>query len=182
MKDAEGEAIPPARFFEPPSAGADEPREIALRLVAECPEFEELRAGEPVIMFLLRAGPKAKNGRAILSEMALPRFQGGLAPVATWLLATACGGATPDYLCVIDAPWWKAADPGRRAGLVHHALKHVGIARDREGEPRFDDDGNPVWALLAHDLEEFGDTVRRCGDWTGDVRSFTAAAREGGAA
>ena len=182
MKDAEGEDLPPAsRFFAPPE-GEHEPREIADRLVAECEEFAELRLGAPLIMFLMRAGEKVKAGKAVLGEVALPRFMGPLGPVGSWLLAKACGGAPPDFLMILDAHWWSAADPARRAALVHHELKHIGIAVDREGEKRFDDDGDPVWALVAHDLEEFSDTVRRFGAWSPDIPPFAAALKEGGAA
>lgn len=179
MKDLDGEPLAPAAFFALPAEGEDEPREIAARLVETCPEFADLKLGQPVIMFLLRGGPKMKGGKAVLAEMALPRFQGSLAPVGAWLLAKVCGDL-PDYICTISADWWRQATPARRAALIHHELKHCFIVLDPEGEKRFDDDGNPQWGLAAHDLEEFSDTVRRYGDWAGDVAPFVRAAREGG--
>ena len=181
MKDAEGEAIPPALFFDMAKEGEHEPREIAARLVAECEEFLDLRAGEPVILFLMRGSPKNKSGRWVLGEIALPRFMGALAPVGSWLLAKACGGATPDFIMLLDAFWWAAARPDQRAALVHHELKHITVATDKEGEKRIDDDGNPQWALGGHDLEEFNDTVRRFGAWSPDIAPFLAALQEGAA-
>lgn len=180
MKDADGEAIPAALFFDMAAEGEHEPKEIAARLVAECHEFMDLRMGEPAILFLMRASPKIKAGKWVLGETCLPRFMGGLSPVGAWLLAKACGGTSPDFLMLIDSAWWREADANQRAALIHHELKHIVIATDPEGEKRFDDDGNPQWSLGGHDLEEFRDTVRRFGAWAPDIRPFINAAREGG--
>lgn len=181
MKDAEGEPIPASLYFEMAGEGEDEPRELAARLVADCEEFAHLRLGEPLILFLMRRAPKLKAGRWVLGEICLPRFMGALAPVGSWLLAKACGGSTPDFLMLLDAEWWHGADSKRRAALIHHELKHIGHARDGDGEPKFNDDGEPVWALEAHDVEEFKDTVRRFGAWSPDIPPFVDALREGGA-
>lgn len=182
MKDGDGEDLSPASFFDMAEEGPDGPAAIAARLVEECDEFVELRVGQPVILFLMRAGEKIRNGRRILGEMALPAFKGGLADLSVWLLARACGGQLPDYICTIDSLWWLTANPHQRVALVHHEIKHCGIRRDREGEPKFDDDGKPEWGILAHDIEEFQDTVIRFGDWkgNGEVAAFVEAAREGG--
>lgn len=182
MKDSEGEALSPVAYFSMAGEGEHEPREIADRLVAECEELVELRLGTPLILFLMRGSPKMKGGRWVLGEVALPRFQGGLAPLGLWLLAKACDGAIPDFLVILDAHWWHGADSTKRAALIHHELKHIAIATDSEGEKKFDDDGNPVWALVAHDLEEFRDTVRRFGAWAPDIPPFVDALKEGGAA
>lgn len=178
MKDKDGEDVPARDFF----TMADEaPQEIAAALVEECEEFAHLKLGQPEILFLMRTIPKVKSGRWVLGEMCLPRFMGGLAPVGAWLLATACGGTAPDFLLLIDREWWHGADLTRRKALIHHELKHIGHALDREGEPKFDDDGNPVWALEDHDIAEFNDTVKRFGAWSPDIPPFTDALREGGA-
>lgn len=182
MKTADGEPVDPAGFFTLPDAGEHEPREIAARLVEDCPEFLHLKIGQPVIMFVLRAASKLRAGRTVLGEMSLPRFMGTLSPLGTWLLARACGGVLPDFIMLLDAAWWAEASPFHRAALVHHELKHAGHARDREGEPRFNDDGSPIWAIEPHDLEEFQDTVRQFGAWSPDIPPFLAALREGGGA
>lgn len=181
MKDKEGEEVPPSAFFEMAADGPEEPAEIAAELVESCEEFAHLKLGQPVILFLMRQVPKVKSGRWVLGEMCLPRFMGGLAPVGSWLLAKACGGTTPDFLLLIDREWWHGADGRKRRALVHHELKHIGHALDREGEPKFDDDGNPVWALEGHDIEEFKDTVERFGQWSPDIPLFVEALRKGGA-
>lgn len=180
MRDAEGEPVEPAAFFAMAAEGPDEPREIADRLVETCEEFHELRMGMPLILFLMRGGPKVKAGRWVLGEVAMPRFMGPLGPVGLWLLSKACGGAVPDFLMVLDAGWWREADSTKRMALVHHELKHLAIATDAEGEKKFDDDGNPVWGIVGHDIEEFQDTVARFGAWSPDIPAFAGALRKGG--
>lgn len=180
MRDADGEELPPSGFYDAAPEGENGPAAIAARLVDSCDEFVELRVGQPVILFLMRATPKVRNGRTTLGEMALPSFKGPISEVGLWLLARSCGGSLPDFVCSLCATWWAHATPRQREALVHHEMKHCGIKRDREGEPRFDDDGKPEWGLQSHDLEEFCDTVRRYGDWLGDVAPFLLAAREGG--
>jgi hypothetical protein len=157
-----------------------DPVKIAAMLVEVCEEFSELRAGQPLIMFIFRNFEKTKADRAILGELALPRFMGGNAQFATWLLAIACQGNIPDYIMTLDRLWWGSATPLQREALVHHELKHAKHATDKEGELKFDDDGNPMWAITGHSLEEFDDTVERYGAWRGDIAIFLAAARRGG--
>ncbi len=180
MIPGDDESLAPACLFGIPYPGEHQPREIADRLVASLEEFAHLRLGQPTIMLLFRCAPKVKAGRRVLGETCLPRFMGALSAVGTWLLAKACGGSVPDFLILLDAEWWSLATPQERAALIHHELKHCGHARDRDGEPRFDDDGQPIWAIEAHDIAEFQDTVRRYGAWSPDVTPFAAALREGG--
>ena len=53
-----------------------------------------------------------------------------------------------------------------------------GFQVDREGAPRFDDEGRPVWGLQGHDVEEFAAVVRRYGAHNPDIQRFLAAADE----
>ena len=175
-----GDNLAPADLFAIPHPGEHQPREIADRLVAGMEEFAHLRLGQPAIMILFRCVPRVRAGRRVLGEACLPRFMGGLSPVGTWLLAKACGGALPNFLILLDAEWWNTASSQERAALIHHELKHCGHARDRDGEPRFDDDGNALWAVEPHDIAEFQDTVRRYGAWSSDVAPFAAALKDGG--
>jgi hypothetical protein len=173
--------LPPAETFRLPAEGPDDPRPIIRRMVEEMDEFAHLRHGEAVIMTVFRAEPKSKNGKLILGYMAMPRFQGSLADFGLWLLATSCGGTLPDFLMVLDAEFWSTATPHQRDALIHHELMHAGHQKGRDGEPRFTDEGLPVWGLEPHSLEEFNTTVRRFGAWQGDISAFIVAAREGGA-
>ena len=176
----DGEDLAPDATFRLAVEGPDDPRPIMARLVMDCPEFEDLRVGEPAIMVLFRGVPKVKGGKLILGEMCLPNFQGSLGQVALWLLAKACQGELPDFLLILDSEWWAEATENQRSALVHHELCHCMIAVDREGEKRFTDEGDPVWAIKAHDLEGFNATARRYGAWLGDIRDFMEALREHG--
>lgn len=177
---AESTSLAVANLFTIPEPGEHQPREIADRLVADMEEFAHLRLGQPAILILFRCSPKVRGGRRALGETCLPRFMGALSTVGMWLLAKACNGMVPHFLILIDAEWWRMATPQERAALIHYELKHCGHARDRDGEPRFDDDGNPIWAIEAHDIAEFQDTVRRYGAWSPDVASFAEALKNGG--
>jgi hypothetical protein len=182
MLPSDGVSLAAADLFAVPDPGEHQPREIADRAVASMEEFGHLRLGQPAIMVLFRCAPKVTAGRRVLGETCLPRFMGALSAVGTWLLAKACDGAVPDFLILLDAEWWGCAGPQERAALIHHELKHCGHARDRDGEPRFDDDGNAIWAIEAHDIAEFGNTVRRYGAWSPDIAPFAAALKDGGVA
>jgi hypothetical protein len=176
----EGEPLPAGELFTLALDGANEPKEIAARL-SELPEFADLLHGKVLILFLMRMESKVKGQRAIIGEMALPRFQGALGPVGSWLLEKVCG-ETPDFIMLLDAQFWAQADVATRTALVHHELLHATIKVDKDGEQRFTDEGRPVWDIKAHDLEEFDATVRRYGAWKADITSFVRAAKEGGAA
>ena len=171
----EGEPLAAGDTFTLPPDGEHEPKEIAGRLVGDLEEFRDLRHGDAVILFLMRTDPKVKAQRAILGEMCLSRFQGTLAPLASWLLAKVCG-EVPDFIMLLDAQWWEQAPPIAREALVYHELLHATIKRDREGEPRFTDEGLPVWDLVGHDVEEFDAVVRRYGAWQPHIAAFLRAA------
>jgi hypothetical protein len=64
-----------------------------------------------------------------------------------------------NFLIIIDENFWKTY-PDKREPLVLHELLHCGQ----------NDEGNPT--MLPHDLEEFGEVVRRYGGWATDVVMF----------
>lgn len=175
--DVEG----PANAFRLPEEGEEDPRPIVRRLVDELEEFNDLLVGEAVIMVVFRTEGLIKAGRQILGTMALPRWQGQMAPLALWLLAKACGGTVPDFIMTLDAEWWAQATPLQREALVYHELCHAEHAKTRDGDLRFTEEGLPVWAIRGHDIEEFQAVVRRYGAWSPDITAFIDAARAGGA-
>ena len=131
-------------------------------------------------MVVFRALPKAKNKRMILGQIALPKFQGALGPFAEWMLAMTCGGEPPDFLVILDATFWATATAAQREALIFHELCHAIHDTTRDGELKFDDDGNPVWGLIGHDIEEFNSVVRRYGAGLPDVGAFADALAQGG--
>lgn len=70
-----------------------------------------------------------------------------------------------DFLVEVNWTAWRQLSPRQRVALIDHELCHFGIAEDEDGE--FEG-----WALVSHDLEEFGSIVTRWGLWKGDVAAF----------
>lgn len=158
-------------------AGADV-RAIYDRLV-QLPEFEHLRDGEAVVDFLLRDGEEIKQGRLVLGAVHLPGVQGQLKPVFDWMLRNLLG-RSPDFLVILDRDYWLGADERSREILMYHEMCHMIQKVDADGEPRFDDEGRPVFGLIGHDVEDFIAVVRRYGAYSDEIRQFIAAATEGG--
>jgi hypothetical protein len=182
MSAGDGEPFVPTELFTLGDGRGDlDPGPIADRLVQTCPEFAHLKLGEPVIMFMFRSDPKIMGQKRQLGQIALPSFGGPNGKLGVWLLAMACGGELPDFIMTLDRQFWDGAAPHQRIALVHHELKHIRHKLDAEGDEKFTEEGDPVYELVAHDLEEFGDTVRRFGAWLPDVKMFADALREGGA-
>lgn len=164
--------------FRAPTQGEDnDPRAIMARLIETCPQFETLRTAEARIAVFFRLEPKLRGGKAVLGTLALPIWQGSLGALASWLLAEH-EGDYPAFLLILDADWWQSATDREREALIFHELMHADQARDKEGEPRFDPSGLPVWAIREHDITAFNAEVARYGAWTQDIRDFLAAARE----
>ena len=168
------ERIEPRAFLTCADVAAElDPRPIAAR-VLEFPEHETLLVGNATIDWLFRAKEKRKQGRLIIGTCYQPRVQGDLSDLFDFLLSQYVG-RMPDYLIVLDLTTWLDASPLQREILCFHELKHAGQARDLLGLPRFDRAGMPIWALHAHDLEEFDDVVRRYGVHNSDVDFFLKA-------
>ena len=72
-------------------------------------------------------------------------------------------GRIPDFLITIDAAYFAECSEAEACALVEHELYHCAQAVDRLGEPKFDNDGNPVWSMRGHDIEEFAGVIRRYG-------------------
>lgn len=175
-----GEPIGPEDSFYSPGDAELDPAPIARVLIAEEDGFTELREGEATILFLMRAEPDVKAGRANLGKMCLPTFSGALGGVGKWMLARMCDGV-PDFVMLLDAVWWDQAPAEQRRALVYHELLHAMHATDRDGGLKFTPEGKPVWAIRDHDISEFNAVVRRFGAWSPDVQSFVSALRDGGA-
>lgn len=177
---ADEEDVDPRDFFTMAPDGEQEAMAIARRLIDADATFQHLKDGEATILFLMRTKERIKAERRILGTMALPRFSGELGAIGTWMLARLCDGL-PDFIMTLDATWWQQATALQREALVFHELLHAVHASDKEGAPKFTEEGNPVWGIVGHDLEEFNAVVERYGAWLPDIAGFMAAARRGGA-
>lgn len=158
--------------------GDEHPAIIAERLL-DLPEHAHLRDNEARIEFVFRTFPQIKQGRQILGTCNLPTVTGSLRDFFTWLCVRMFGDV-PDFLIILDYAYWQESSAREREILVYHELFHAVQAVDKYGEPRFDQDGRPVWAIRGHDVEEFTQVVARYGQWNDDIRRFVAAANEGG--
>ena len=159
--------------------GMNHPAIIAERLLL-LPEHAHLKDGEAHIEWLLRADPKIQAGRQILGTCYLPSVQGQLRDFFLWLCSRMFG-AVPDFLIILDQGYWEESGPREREILVYHELCHAVHATDKYGAPRFDKDtGRPVFAIKAHDVEEFSAVVRRYGAYSEEIREFIGACAEHG--
>lgn len=68
-----------------------------------------------------------------------------------------------DYDFILTFNWtaWRTLLPSQRVALVDHELCHCGIDMEKGG-----------YAMVPHDVEEFGSIVRRWGLWKPDLRNF----------
>jgi len=124
--------------------------------------------GQARVAFLWSTEVERRQGRRTLGtcQLAAPK---GRAWVAAQRRAQLVGwfGEVPDFLVVLDALFvTHALSTGRTAdvlAVVEHELYHAAQDTDREGEPKYTPDGEPVWGIRPHDTEEFAGVVRRYG-------------------
>jgi hypothetical protein len=151
---------------------------IIFEKLIQLEQHQHYRDEEIAVEFLYRIAPKVKAGRQQLGMMALPTVQGQFKDLFEQLL---CGffGRMPHFLCILDQEFWLQADQVTREALLEHEMCHVKQEITKMGDLRFDMDGNPVYGLVAHDLEEFNYIVRKYGSWKPDIADFLAAANSG---
>lgn len=69
----------------------------------------------------------------------------------------------PHFLLTFYAPWVVQANDPSACALFAHELRHCGQKRDRWGELKFDDNGDPEFAIQGHDVEQFVSVVEDFG-------------------
>jgi hypothetical protein len=129
--------------------------------------------------WLVRGTPKEKAGRVELGSVHTVKtmFQGQFKDLCMQMLERMLG-FLPEFVVVINGPWWEQAKDIDREALIYHELLHVKQAIDEFGGLKFDRDGFPVWTIKGHDIEAFNDEVRRYGAWKSDIGDFIEAARQ----
>lgn len=174
MSDHDEDAIA-EEFWEPGELkGIPHPAEIAARVV-KLDEHKHLAENEVRFLWLMRASPATMGGREVIGMVHEVDVKGRLRDLFFQLLVKQYG-FMPDFIVTMSAEWWREATPLQREALVHHELAHVRQALDKNGEPRVNKQtGEPILALVAHDLEEFQSTVERYGDWKGEFAPFVEA-------
>jgi Putative phage metallopeptidase len=79
-------------------------------------------------------------------------------------------GHVPDFVLTFDVVYALEASDAAWCALIEHELYHAAQAQDENG-PRFSPQtGLPVWALRAHDVEEFLGVIARYGMATDELR------------
>lgn len=154
----------------------DHPIHIFNELI-ELDEHVHFKDEEIPVEFLLRVTPRVKAGRQVLGSVMIPAVQGLLKDLFEQLLGQFFG-RMPHFLIVLDRDFWMEADAVTRAALLEHELMHVKQEIDKNGDLKFDRDGNPVFGLVGHDVEEFNYIVRKYGAWKSDIADFLAAAQK----
>lgn len=88
-------------------------------------------------------------------------------------------GCVPDFLITIDAELALDVDDASFCALIEHELYHAAQAVGMFGEPRFTREGDPVFAMRAHDVEQFVGVVERYGAAAAGVSAMIEAAKSG---
>lgn len=123
--------------------------------------------------------PNARAGRAIVGQCELMppggtqgRWAKGRAAqqMRQWF------GDMPDFVITLDAQYAAQADDATFAALVEHEALHAGQEKDANGLPKFTANGEPKYAIRAHDVETFVCLAARYGAVEANVAQLVAAA------
>jgi hypothetical protein len=145
-------------------------------------DHDHLRSMEARMAFLWCNETLRRKGRRVLGTAQLGEPSGGDA----WTKALRRDhlqrlfGFVPDFLITIDAYFAERALesrlPQNLLAVVEHELYHCGQDTNSWGDPRYTPDGDPVWGIKPHDLEEFTGVARRYGAYNDAIKEFVAAA------
>jgi hypothetical protein len=155
----------------------DEHPAILFKELIELEEHQHFKEHDIAVGFLYRVEAKVKAGRQVLGQCMIPTVQGELKPLFEQLLFTWLGGPV-QFLIVLDRDWWLENDEFSRMALLEHEMCHVKQELNKDGDLKFDRDGNPVFGIVGHDVEEFNYIVRKYGAWKGDIAAFISAAEQ----
>lgn len=119
--------------------------EIAIKLISELPEFEEIRESDVLIAFLSSEKEKKKSHKRILGECIKVEDN------YKWICPY-------DFMIVIYEPNIAGFNDRQMETLIRHELHHVGI--------EYADTGLKYY-IVPHDIEEFWEIIADCGlDWS----------------
>lgn len=124
--------------------------------------------------------PNTRKMKGIAAQAEMPRAQGDAwtrARQEHWMREWF--GDEPDFVITVDAPLAAVLTDVQFCALVEHELYHCAQATDGDGLPKFTKDGNPVFAMKGHDVEEFVGVVRRYGAVGAGIAELVEAANAG---
>lgn len=144
--------------------------------------LDHIHLEEAAIGFLWAYVPNASQGRTVAGTAEMPNPKGNKWQIARQLYQLVQWfGDVPDFIVTIDAVIAAGLDDASFCALVEHELYHCGQAVDVFGFPKFrKKSGLPVFAMKAHDVEEFVGVVRRygAGAASANVQQFVTAANQ----
>lgn len=108
---------------------------------------------------LLKGGEPSKWGEAMRYQALLSLFDLAL----------------PEFLITLSGPVSWTYDDRQFFALVDHELSHCAVATGPFGEPRFNNEGRPVWSMRPHDHEGFAGTTERWGAEASGASSLVQA-------
>jgi hypothetical protein len=82
-----------------------------------------------------------------------------------------------DFIILLNREVWLDSEftPEKKLALIDHELCHAGRSHTKDGEPREDERGRPIWRVRKHDIEEFRCIVQRHGCYKRDLEEFAKA-------
>jgi hypothetical protein len=134
------------------------------------PEYEHLVEAKIAVLWTNRE--RVKDGLMTLGMAQLYRASGdkwtagvGQQQVLRWFSSwwDDPQDPFPDFVLYFYAPAVAAMNDPTACALFAHELRHCAQKRDRWGEPMFDENGDPVFAIQGHDVEQFVSVVEDFG-------------------
>ena len=124
---------------------SDELAEVAQDLIATEPELADIRRSDATIVYLTSDKAKKGQGRVICGECER------VADKNKWAIPA-------DFTITLYTPNCRGMSDEQVRIVLFHELLHVGIRLDRDGEE--------VYGVVPHDLQDFRAIVDRYGtDW-----------------
>ena len=117
------------------------------------PDIAECR-----ITTLFRDHVKNKGGREVIATI---NKIGG----RNKFFATHYFGKDFDCFLDINIEYWRKFTETQKIALIHHELLHIKGERDENNELQRDKEGNIVWKIIIHDIEEFEKIKSIYGEW-----------------
>lgn len=140
-------------------------------------EHEPLIEEEAKIGYLWTHVENAKHGKGIIGTAQLGEPAGGTpwAKIRQYEQLERWFGIIPDFVITLDSCFLFHAEPVGICALIEHELYHCAQKRNQYGEPSFNHEGEPVWTMRPHDVEEFIGVAKRYGAWGKDLRDMRDA-------
>lgn len=167
--------------FEPAPELADWARETFINAgsLTENPEHEHLQQAD--IGFLWTNVENTRRNRRILGQaQVMPPSGDKWAAGRSQYQILRWFGDMPDFLITLDAISCSEMDDTAFMALIEHELLHCAQGTDKFGSPAFSQQtGLPIWAMRAHDVEEFENVVARYGATSESLARMVRSVNQG---